>query len=264
MASRWIAKGEVSSSPEVEGLMRYVRGCARLLALAFACAFCVAAHLLTRALRMESHWPQRCLGWTARICGAVVELRGRPLAHDVLFVSNHTSWLDIPIIAGATGTAFVANSGVRNWPLIGWLAGLNNTVYVDRTDRKGVQAQIDIIRQALARHQPIAIFPEGTTSNGLDLLPFKPSLLEVLASTPRTIRVQPLRIDYGAARDLAWIDDEPAPQNAWRVLTRPGRFFVRLECLDPFSPAEIGDRKAVAAEARRRILAASARSPSGV
>ncbi|WP_046349601.1 lysophospholipid acyltransferase family protein [Sphingomonas changbaiensis] len=244
--------------------MRHVRGCARLLALALACAFCVAAHLLTRALRMQSHWPQRCLGWTARICGAVVELRGRPLAHDVLFVSNHTSWLDIPIIAGATGTAFVANSGVRDWPLIGWLAGLNNTVYVDRTDRKGVQAQIDIIRQALARHQPIAIFPEGTTSNGLDLLPFKPSLLEVLASTPRAIRVQPLRIDYGAARDLAWIDDEPAPRNAWRVLTRPGRFVVRLECLDPFSPAEIGDRKAVAAEARRRILAASARSPSGV
>jgi 1-acyl-sn-glycerol-3-phosphate acyltransferase len=262
MASRSIARTDFRAL--VGDGVNLLRGCARLTALALVCAFCVAAHLATRALRLRSHWPRRCLAVAARICGAVVELRGRPLRDDVLFVSNHVSWLDIPIIAGATGTAFVANSGVRDWPLIGWLAGLNNTVYVDRTDRKGVQAQIDIIRHALARHQPIAIFPEGTTSNGLELLPFKPSLLEVLASTPRAIRVQPLRIDYGVARDLAWVGDEPAPRNAWRVLTRPGRFIVRLECLDPFAPAEIGDRKAVAAEARRRILAASARGASGV
>lgn len=262
MASRSIARTEFQAL--LGDGMSILRGSGRLVALALACAFCVAAHLLTRMLRMRSRWPQRCLGWTARICGAVVELRGRALAHDVLFVSNHVSWLDIPIIAGATGTAFVANSGVRDWPLIGWLAGLNNTVYVDRTDRKNVQSQIDVIREALKQHQPVAIFPEGTTSDGLDLLPFKPSLLEVLASTPRAIRVQPLRIDYGAARDLAWIGEEPAPRNAWRVLTRPGRFVVRLECLDPFAPAEIGDRKAVAAEARRRILTASSRSASGV
>ena len=260
MASRSIARGDFQAF-FADGV-NVLRGAGRVLALALLCALCVAAHLLTKALRMESRWPQRFLGWAAWVCGAVVEVHGRPHSHDVLFVSNHVSWLDIPIIAGATGTAFVANSGVREWPLIGWLAGLNNTVFIDRADRKTVQAQIDVVRTALARHQPVAIFPEGTTSDGVDLLPFKPSLLEVLASTPRASRVQPLRIDYGAARDLAWIGDEPAPRNAWRVLTRPGRFTVRLECLDPFAPAGIGDRKAVAAEARRRILTASARGGS--
>ena len=262
MASRSIEKGEFRAF--LADCVSSLRCVGRLLALAVVCAFCIVAHLLTRALRMDSRWAQRLVGWAARICGAIVEVRGRPLPHDVLFVSNHVSWLDILIIGGATGTAFVANSGIRDWPLIGWLAGLNNTVFVDRTDRKTVQAQIDIVRKALSRHQPVAIFPESTTSDGIDLLPFKPSLLQVLASTPRTIRVQPLRLDFGAARHLAWVGDEPAPRNAWRVLTRPGRFVVRLECLASFSPAEIGDRKAVAAEARRRILGASARSPSGV
>ena len=181
-------------------------------------------------------------------------MRGTALPTDVLFVANHQSWLDIPIIAGATGTAFVANSGVRDWPLVGWLAGLNNTVYVDRGDRSGVHGQVGAVRAALERHQPIAIFPEGTTS--VELLPFKPSLLEVVSPPPRAIRVQPLRLTY-AAPELAWVGDEPAPRNFWRVL-KHRRFRVLLECLEPFDPAAAGDRKGIAAEARGRILAGSA------
>ncbi|HEV2569827.1 lysophospholipid acyltransferase family protein [Sphingomonas sp.] len=181
-------------------------------------------------------------------------MRGSPIPADVLFVSNHQSWLDIPVIAGATGTAFVANSGVRDWPVVGWLAGFNNTVYVDRGDRTGVHGQVGVVRAALELHQPIAIFPEGTTS--AELLPFKPSLLEVVSPPPRAIRVQPLRLTYGAP-ELAWVGDEPAPRNIWRVL-RHRRFRVLLECLEPFDPAGVGDRKAIAAEARARILAGSA------
>jgi 1-acyl-sn-glycerol-3-phosphate acyltransferase len=262
MASRSIARDDLQAL--LGNCLSVLRGAARVAALTGLALLCVIAHLLTQAVLKDSRWPRRFLGWVARICGATVELRGLPLETDVLFVSNHTSWLDIPIIAGATGTAFVSNSGVAGWPLIGWMASLNNTVFVDRTDRAGIQAQILIVRRALNSHQPVTVFPEGTTSNGRDLLPFKPSLLEVVTSTPREVRVQPLHIDYCDARDLAWIGDEPAARNAWRVLTRPGRFTVRLDCLEPFAPSEIGDRKAVAAEARRRILAASARMPSGV
>jgi 1-acyl-sn-glycerol-3-phosphate acyltransferase len=235
-----------------------LRAVARLALLVLVCALCVAAHGATRALRQRSAWPRRFLAAVAAICGVRVERHGRPLDRDVLFVANHLSWLDIPIIAGATGTAFVAMDGLRSWPLIGWLAALNNTVFVDRGNRLGVHGQVGAVRAALARHQAIAIFPEGTTSDGVTLLPFKPALLEVVAPPPRAIRVQPLFLDYGAARHLAWVGDEPAPANAWRVLTRPGRFTVRLSCLDPFDPAQLSDRKAVATEARRRILAASA------
>lgn len=262
MASRSIANPE--RQRRLDSGLNGLRGVLRIAALVGLTLFCVPAHVVTRLIFKESHWPRRFLGWVARICGATVELRGTPLERDVLFVSNHSSWLDIPIIAGATGTAFVSNSGVAEWPLIGWLASLNNTVFVDRTDRAGVQAQIMIVRRALNTHQPVTVFPEGTTSNGRDLLPFKPSLLEVVTSTPREVRVQPLHIDYVGARELAWLGDEPAARNAWRVLTRPGRFIVRLDCLEPFAPSDIGDRKAVAAESRRRILAASARTAGSV
>jgi 1-acyl-sn-glycerol-3-phosphate acyltransferase len=262
MASRSIAKHDLQA--RLDDGVSVLRGAARIAALVVVTLFCVLAHLTTQLIFKDSGWPRRFLGWVAAICGAVIELRGEPLQEDVLFVSNHSSWLDIPIIAGATGTAFVSNAGVAEWPLIGWLASLNNTVFVDRTDRAGVQAQIMIVRRALNSHQPVTVFPEGTTSNGRDLLPFKPSLLEVVTSTPREVRVQPLHIDYGSAQDIAWIGTEPAARNARRVLTRPGRFTVRLNCLEPFDPAEIGDRKAVAAESRRRILAASARSAASV
>jgi 1-acyl-sn-glycerol-3-phosphate acyltransferase len=239
-----------------------LRGAGRLLALVLACLCYVCAHLLTRATGRRSTWPRRFLARMVRICGVEVEIRGAPLAKDVLFVANHSSWLDIPIIAGATGTAFVATSDVQGWPLIGWLASLNNTVFVDRGDRLGVHGQVGAVREALGRHQPVAIFPEGTTS--VTLLPFKPSLLEVVSPPPRAIRVQPLRLDYGAAIALAWVGDEPAGANMWRVLTRPGKFRVRLDCLAPFDPLAVGDRKAIAAEARDRILTGSAAEPVSV
>jgi len=232
-----------------------IRGVARLLSLAAAILVYVILHFATLTLGRSSNWPRRFLAAVARISGAEVEVRGTPLHPDVLFVSNHTSWLDIPIIAGATGTAFVAKSTLRDWPLVGWLANLNNTVYVDRGDRSGIHGQVGAVREALTRHQPIAIFPEGTTSS--ELLPFKPSLLEVVAPPPRAIQVQPLRLDYGAALQLAWLGEESALSNIWRVLTHR-RFVVGLNCLEPFDPAVIGDRKAIAAEARARIVSGSA------
>jgi lyso-ornithine lipid O-acyltransferase len=244
--------------------MSLIWGFMRVLALAVALILHLVAHGATRLLRLPSLWPRRFLAAVARISGAVVEVRGQPLRQDVLFVANHTNWLDIPIMAGATGTTFVATADVKDWPLVGWLASLHRTVFVDRGNRLGVQGQVGAVRKALGQHQPVAIFPEGTTSDGANFLPFKPALLEVVSPPPRAIRVQPLLLDYGAARDLAWIGDEPALANAWRVLTRPGRFTVRLYCLDSFDPLDFGDRKAIAAEARRRILAAFAKARPGV
>lgn len=246
MASRSIARADPRAS---------ARGALRTAALVAALLLYLLLHFATRAIGRESHWPRRFLAQVARICGVQLHLQGRPVKRDVLFVSNHSSWLDIPIIAGATGTAFVAQSGIKDWPLVGWLAGLNNTVYIDRSARAGVHDQVEAVRTALSRHQPVAIFPEGTTS--AELLPFKPALLEVVAPPPRAIRVQPLRLDYGAAADLVWVGDEPALRNIWRVLTHR-RFPVRLTCLEPFDSATCLDRKAVAAEARARIVSGSA------
>ncbi len=185
-----------------------------------------------------------------------MRLVGTPLRHDVVFVSNHLSWIDILLLSGATGSAFVAKAELRSAPLVGWLCTLNHTIFVSRADRMAVTAQIAQIRDALAADWPVTLFPEGTTGDGTTLLPFKAALLAALDPPPPGVRVQPVRIDYGAAtRELAWVGDEPGPHHAARVLNRKGTFVATLHFADPFDPAEFGDRKAIAAEARRRMEA---------
>lgn len=236
-----------------------VRAIARIAALALLLLFSLVPHGLWRLFRIDSLWPRLLLRAVTRVCGANVRTGGIPLKHDVFFVANHQSWLDIPILAGTTGTAFVAHEGIARWPLIGWLASLNHTVFVARADRLGVSNQIETLRAAIEAGQPVAIFPEGTTGDGSTLLPFKPALLAVMAPPPRPMMLQPVMIDYGPDRDdIAWVGKESAPANAWRVLGRRGRFDVQVDFLESFDPSLYSDRKAIAAEARQRILAASA------
>lgn len=190
---------------------------------------------------------------------------GQRLRHDVFYVSNHLSWIDIPVLAGATGTAFIAQDGIAKVPLVGWLASLNNTILVSRTDRLGIGGQIAMLRTALDAHQPIAIFPEGTTTDGHGLLPFKPPLFAVMAPPPRPMMVQPVLLDYGVAGpEIAWVGEEAGGDNAVRLLSRRRGFDVRVVFLEPFDPAAFGGRKEIAAEARSRIRTALSASLGGV
>jgi 1-acyl-sn-glycerol-3-phosphate acyltransferase len=118
----------------------------------------------------------------------------------------------------------------------------------------GVAGQVSQIAAALTEGWPVTIFPEGTTGDGVALLPFKAALLAALEPPAPGLRVQPVRIDYGpATTELAWVGDESGPSHAARVFRRRGRFPVNLTFLDPFDPGEFAGRKAIAAEARRRI-----------
>ncbi len=235
----------------------HARFLARLTALALLLILAVPLHFAWRALTLPSPWPRWFLGIVGRVCGAVTTVEGEVLRRDVLYVVNHISWLDVPILAGVTGTAFVAQSVMAEWPLIGWLAKLNHTVFVSRTDLLSVDTQIKELRAALEAKQPVAIFPEGTTTDGRSLLPFKKSLFEVVAPPPRRLLVQPVLLDYGTlSADIAWIGEESFPDNAVRVLSRGQRLPVCVRFLEPFDPADVGDRKAVAAEARRRLMIA--------
>lgn len=225
---------------------------------------CLALHLCWRLLRLRSPWPRRFLGLIARICGARVTTHGERVRTAVFYAANHLSWIDICILGGASGTAFVAHDGVARVPVVGWLATLNNTIFVARADRLSVGAQVAAVRDALDAHQPIAIFPEGTTSDGQGLLPFKPALFAVMAPPPRPMLVQPVLLDFGPdSAALAWVGDEPGLDNARKLLARPGTFSVRISWLEPFDPAVVGDRKAIAREARERIRTALSASLGG-
>ncbi len=183
-------------------------------------------------------------------------MEGRPLSGKVLFVANHESWLDILALGGA-GTSFVAMAELRRWPVIGWLAGLNRTIFVARAERGAVKGQADALRGALADGQAVALFPEGTTEGGRGVLPFRPSLLASLYPPLPGVKVQPVAIDYHLHEDeIAWVGDEPAGANAKRMLSRRDPIPVTLRFLDPIDPAEAGDRKALAARAHAAVVAA--------
>jgi 1-acyl-sn-glycerol-3-phosphate acyltransferase len=218
---------------------------------------CVPLHYASLLLLRRSRWPKRFLWWAAHASGMRVGVEGTPLARHVLFLANHLSWLDILVLAGASGTAFVAKDDVARWPVVGWLARLNATVFIARTARAGVKGQADALRAALASGQPVALFPEGTTEGGIDILPFRASLLASLFPPLERVKAQPVAIDYGeAAHDIAWVGDETAPANARRVLSRRGTAQVTLRFLEPVDPATVHDRKHLAAAARAEIVEA--------
>lgn len=214
----------------------------------------VPLHYLYRVFAYGSPFPMLFLRYAARVCGARVEVIGTHLKRDVFFVANHVSWIDILALAGASGTAFVAKAELADAPVVGWLASLNRTVFVKREHRMGVAEQINALKEALADNWSVTVFPEGTTTDGQSLLPFKTSMLSVLEPPPPGVLVQPVIVDYGPVAEwIGWIGEEGGLNNAKRLLSRKGNFRVRLHYLEPFSPEDFRGRKAIGQESRRRI-----------
>ena len=216
----------------------------------------LALYYAWRLLGFANPWPRRFLGGMAWLAGARVRTSGSVPKRGAILLANHLSWLDILIVAGSTGSAFVAHAGLAGNRLLKWLCDMNDTVFVTRSQRGSVAAQVDQVRRALAGDGLLTIFPEGTTGDGRALLPFKSSLLSALDPPPSGVGVQPVAIDYGpAATEIAWVGAEPGIANFFKILARAGTIPVTLRFAAPFAPAEAGNRKAIAAEARERIAA---------
>ncbi len=244
MASRSTARTESSSR-----LRAYVRiGGLVLLFLA-----CLPPHLLAKLVG-RSPWPPRFLRYAARIAGVRIKVEGSALEPHSLVLANHTSWLDILILGGATGTRFVSKAEIQRIPLIGWLADQNRTLYIDRAERGDAHGQVRRIAEALSDSRPLAIFPEGTTSDGRALLPFRSTLLHAVAPPPPGTSVRPVAIDYHEVDDIAWFGGEAGMANVLRVLGLPGRRNVTVRLLDPLPLT--ADRKALARNAATAIAAA--------
>jgi 1-acyl-sn-glycerol-3-phosphate acyltransferase len=229
----------------------------RSAAIAAGFAVCVPLHYLWKLAGPRTPWPRLFLKWSGWCAGLRVRTVGQPLRDHVLFVSNHVTWLDIFALGGATRAVFVSRDDVENWPVMGWAAGLNDTIYVARHARREVHGQADQLRQALNAGRAVALFPEGTTEGGHEVLPFRPSLFACLFPPLARVRVQPVAIDYGPlAEEIAWVGDEPAGVNAKRVLGRRGTIPVVLRFLAPVDPHLEGDRKTLATDARAEIVEA--------
>lgn len=207
-------------------------------------------HILTKLVLGSSNWPPRFLAAAAWIVGARVAVDEAKIGRHTLLVSNHVSWLDILVLGGATGSAFVSKDELGH-PLVHWLADQNDTVYVKRTHRKGAKDQAIGIARALEGRKPVALFPEGTTGPGSYLLPFRSTLLEAANFAAKDVAIRPVAIDYGAAAaEIGWFD-HPGKENVLRLLGRSGTLPVKVHVLPPLDRSL--DRKQLAHEARDAI-----------
>jgi lyso-ornithine lipid O-acyltransferase len=117
------------------------------------------------------------------------------IPRGALVISNHQSYLDVPIIGAITGVRFTPKSDVRKWPAIGFITSLTNPLFLERNPRKA-RAQVNQLQKAFENGDRISLFPEGTTNDGYRILPFKSSLIASVVSKDSTIKIAPISIVY--------------------------------------------------------------------
>jgi 1-acyl-sn-glycerol-3-phosphate acyltransferase len=240
-----------TASPSTATIKVNARAATRIAGLVILFVLVAPIHLLTKLMFGRSAWPPRFLGAAAWIIGARVRVEGKTIAPHSLLISNHTSWLDILVLAGATRCAFVSKDDLEH-PFIRWLADQNGTIYVKRGHVKGAKDQAMTIARVLEGDKPLALFPEGTTGPGTHLLPFRSTLLEAASFAARDVAIRPVAIDYGAAAaEVGWYDDEPGKDNVLRILGRRGDLAVTVHLLAPLDRA--GDRKQLTVAAQAAI-----------
>jgi 1-acyl-sn-glycerol-3-phosphate acyltransferase len=161
-----------------------------------------------------------------RTLGITLEVVGTPVANGpALMVSNHVSWLDIASLHAARYCRFVSKSDISRWPLIGALAMGVGTLFVKREVRRDTLRVVQAMTESLQNGDVLAIFPEGTTSHGLGLLPFHSNLLQ--AAIDAQVPVQPLALQYLDALGQvclapSYVGDDPLPQSIWRTARAQG------------------------------------------
>lgn len=161
-----------------------------------------AGHSLMRSLPRLWH---RIM---CRIIGLKVVVHGRLSAErPLLIVSNHISWKDIMVLGSVADVVFIAKSEVRQWPVFGWLARLQRSVFVDRARPREVGVQTSEVSERLLAGEAVVLFAEGTTSDGNRVMPFKSSLFGAAsAALPRapdnTVHIQPVAIAYTGIHGL--------------------------------------------------------------
>lgn len=249
---------EVFEERPLGGRFRAIRRLVSVLLWTLLCIPVQAALLLLPG-HAKSRFPlvyHRVAAW---LIGLKVQVIGTPCRdRPVLFVANHSSWLDIPVLGGVLDAAFVAKAEVGTWPVIRTLARLGRTVFVSRS-RGATGRETEAMRTRMAAGDSLILFPEGTSNDGTRELPFRSSFFAI-ADGARLI--QPVSVVYdrlgglpACRRDrplFAWYGDMALGSHFWRLARRPGaRVTVVLH--EPFAPGLLPNRKALAAEAGRMV-----------
>ncbi|HXZ67103.1 MAG TPA: lysophospholipid acyltransferase family protein [Alphaproteobacteria bacterium] len=243
---------------------------ATLLSAFFLATLVIAipVQALLRLLRLRaSHtFPYLYFKWLCRVLGIRIETHGTMVSEGPLLIAaNHTSYFDIPVLGALGPVAFIAKTEVKRWPFFGLCADLNRTIFVDRNNRARAIYDRNQIQARLRQGDRLVLFPEGTSSDGNGILPFKSALLSVAEldltdderrkGRPFRCRVQPVSITYTRLNGLpmgrikrplfAWYGDMDLMPHLWGALAA-GPFDVVVEFHPPVTAEQLGDRKALA------------------
>lgn len=176
-----------------------------------------------------------------RLCRVRVSVQGAPIAQGpVLWVANHVSWLDIFVINSVRSTHFVAKSEIRRWPLLGWLVAGAGTVFIERDRRHAIKHVLEQLRRLFARGQVVGLFPEGTTTDGMDVKRFHNSLFAPAIEADVPLQTVALRF-YAAGRRstrFAFTGEQSLVANLWFLLGSRSPAQVVCEFVDELSAAQ--------------------------
>ncbi|MEU8760251.1 lysophospholipid acyltransferase family protein [Streptomyces sp. NPDC048659] len=187
----------------------------------------------------------RAFGVRIRVHGPAV-----PPGTPLLVVANHLSWLDIPLVAAVLPGRMLAKREVRGWPVLGALAALGGTLFVDRERLRSLPGTVAALGRVLAGGGRAVVFPEGSTWCGRAGGAFRPAAFQAALDTGTD--VQPVRIAYRPAGPAAFVGDDPLGASLWRVATARG-LVAELRVLDPLSGRRHPDRRALARAAETAV-----------
>jgi 1-acyl-sn-glycerol-3-phosphate acyltransferase len=234
------------------------------------------AFLPVQWLAVRFDWPLRdrlpvqYSRWLCAVMGIRVETYGRPCREPgVLLAVNHMSYLDMPVLAGVIPVSFVAKAEVAKWPFFGLMSKLVRTVFVERERRSKAGKQRDAIRERLEEGGTVVLFPEGTSSDGNRVLPFKSSLLGsadamLLGSDGknRRVLVQPVSLAYTRLHGMpmgrefrpfvAWYGDMDLAPHLWQLFCL-GPVDAVVHYHPPMTVDQFKGRKELSAECERLV-----------
>ena len=248
-------------------IIKFVRIVIKAACFAFICLLTVPLQLLVLrfthgkcAYSLPYFW-HNCI---CRIFGLKVRVEGTPLHNQqTLFVCNHVSYLDIPVIASVLRASFVAKKEVAGWPVFGTLARLQQTAFISRS-RNDAQKEKYALSNMLDSGKSVILFPEGTSTDGRSVAPFKSSLFSMTLDGNRNgMLIQPVTLIVDevdgrsvadqAVRDLyAWYGDMTMPPHLQGFTASKGAV-IRLVFHPAIDPVAYADRKALADDCRAAV-----------
>jgi 1-acyl-sn-glycerol-3-phosphate acyltransferase len=242
----------------MQALMRTPLGVWRLLRATLHVLHGMAVMTRFPALTPEQRHAR--IGWWSaglvRAMGLKLVVSGvAPRPGATLLVANHVSWLDIAAIhAAAPHARFVSKADVLAWPLLGWLIKNAGTLFIERERKRDALRVVHTMAEALQRGETVAIFPEGTTGAGPELLPFHANLLHAAVTTETPVQPVALRF-FDAAHAFSpaaeFLGETTLLQSVWRIASSR-QLGVQVRLLPPMGTAH-ADRRALAEHLRSEI-----------